>query len=140
VTYETWFEAHASKHESLTKKLVDAGLSRDEIIAYFDFENMRLHEPDFCELYKTNTKCHTMDELNCYLCACPNFRFYETPKIEGEKQVHSTCSINSKDGNVFEHENNLHQDCSGCIIPHKEHYIQEHFDLEWKKIMKACVN
>ena len=44
----------------------------DEVIEYFKFENMVKNEPDFCPLYKDNKKCHDMEDLNCYLCACPN--------------------------------------------------------------------
>ena len=58
-------------------------LSDEEVIAYFKFENMVKKEPDFCPLYKDNKKCHDMKELNCYLCACPNFRFDD----EGFKKV-----------------------------------------------------
>ncbi len=32
-------------------------------------------ENDFCLLYKDNKKCHDYEDLNCYLCACPYFRF-----------------------------------------------------------------
>lgn len=51
------------------------GNTKQEIIEYFRFENMVKNEPDFCPLYKDNKKCHDMEDLNCYLCACPHFRF-----------------------------------------------------------------
>jgi len=137
-TYASWFQEFGDKHHLLTQKLMQEGLSQEEIIHYFRFENMVKKENDFCLLYKTNTKCHEMEVLNCYLCACPNFRFTSKPQNINTKTVHSSCSIDSKDGALFEHENNIHQDCSGCQIPHKEVYIQKHFDTSWKKIMKAC--
>ncbi len=136
--YQEWFEAHSNKHLKLTQKLSNAGMNQDEIIAYFRFENMCEHEPDFCELYKQKQKCHDMENLNCYLCACPNFRFYANPITEDGKTLHSNCSIDSKDGAIFEHEGHRHQDCSGCSVPHHETYIQKHFSLEWKKIMHQC--
>lgn len=129
---------HGKKHRLLTQKLLDKGLSQDEIIKYFRFDNMVENEPDFCELYQTNTKCHDMKELNCYLCACPNFRFTMNPERTEGKLIHSHCSIDSKDGAVFEHEDNIHQDCSGCLVPHNETYIAKHFDTDWYKIMKEC--
>lgn len=138
MTYTQWFETHANKHHHLTQRLVEKGLSQDEIIAYFRFENMVEKEKDFCELYQSKTKCHEMEELNCYLCACPNFRFTTTPKEKEGKFIHSHCSIDSKDGAVFEHENNIHQDCSGCLVPHSESYIAKYFNTNWREIMKEC--
>ena len=140
MTYLSWFEDFASKHDKLTQRLVHQGLSQEEIIHYFRFENMVQKEPTFCELYKTNTKCHDMEVLNCYLCACPNFRFFQKPQKKEDKLLHSTCSIDSKDGTIFEHENNQHQDCSSCQVPHHESYINKHFSLQWKAIMKDCIS
>jgi len=138
LTYSQWFDTHADKHHKLTQRLLSEGLSQSEIIAYFRFENMVEKEQEFCELYKTNTKCHDMEELNCYLCACPNFRFTMDPEIKEGKHIHSHCSIDSKDGAVFEHDNNIHQDCSGCLVPHHEPYISKHFSINWREIMKDC--
>ena len=138
MTYAQWFESHSSKHARLTQKLLSQNLSQEEIIKYYRFENMVEKEPDFCELYKDNKKCHDMEVLNCYLCACPNFRFTMSPEVKDEKLIHSHCSIESKDGKIFEHENNLHQDCSGCQVPHHEAYVSNNFDISWDKIMKKC--
>lgn len=138
MTYEQWFNSHGNKHETLTNRLQQQGLSSDQIIAYFRFENMVEKEPDFCELYKDKRKCHDFEGLNCYLCACPNFRFTMNPVKEQGKIIHSHCSIDSKDGALFEHEGNIHQDCSGCLVPHHEAYIEKHFDVSWKSIMAAC--
>lgn len=140
MTYTQWFEIHGDKHRLLTQKLLAKGLSQDKIIKYFRFENMVQNEPDFCELYKTNSKCHDMQELNCYLCACPNFRFTQNPAEQDGKRIHSHCSIDSQDGALFEHENNVHQDCSGCLVPHHESYISKHFNINWREIMKKCPN
>lgn len=124
--YEEWFEDHASKHKKLMKKLKH--LSDDEVIEYFDFDNMVKNEPDFCPLYKDNKKCHDIDTLNCYFCACPNFR------LESAK---STCAIDSKDGgSITAPDGFIHQDCSKCSVPHKVPYIKNKFDRDWKKVMK----
>ena len=137
-SYSQWFDRHADKHRRLLEKLLAQGLNQDQIIAYFRFENMAENEKEFCELYKTNTKCHEMEDLNCYLCACPNFRFTQNPQQKDGKFIHSYCSIDSADGALFEHDNNIHQDCSGCLVPHHESYIQKHFDLSWNNIMQSC--
>lgn len=138
MSYKEWFDAHAKKHDQILEKLNDK--TDDEIIEYFDFDNMKEKEPDFCPLYAQNKKCHDMEKLNCYLCACPNFRFND----EGFKQVedktlYSFCSINSKDGAQFLGENYIHQNCTGCQVPHKIEYIKSHFNRNWKTIMKEVL-
>jgi len=135
MTYRDWFELHGKKHQNIMKKLTH--LSDDDVIAYFRFENMVEKEPDFCPLYKENKKCHEMEELNCYLCACPHFRFDdEGLSKEGGKVLYSICSIESKDGGQFVSDDAIHQDCSGCTVPHHDAYIKKHFSRDWFSIMR----
>ena len=135
MSYINWFQTHGEKHKAIMDKLTQ--LSVDEVIAYFRFENMVEKEPDFCLLYKEHKKCHDMEDLNCYLCACPNFRFDDNGVEEvEEKTLYSTCNIDSKDGAQFISDDAIHQDCSGCLVPHHEAYIKKVFDRDWFKIMK----
>lgn len=135
MSYKKWFDAHAAKHAAIMKKLEH--LSDDEVIEYFRFDNMVQHEPEFCPLYAENKKCHDMEELNCYLCACPNFRFKEAGFArEGERILFSTCSIESPDGDRYVSEKAIHQNCAGCIVPHRESYIRKLFDRDWLNIMR----
>lgn len=107
-----------------------------EVIEYFRFENMAIHEKGFCPLYAQNKPCHDMENLNCYLCACPNFRFNDAGfERIAEKMLYSTCSIDSPDGDRFITDTAIHQNCSGCLVPHHEGYIRAHFDREWTNIM-----
>ena len=125
MTYLSWHTEHANKHKKLADKL--SHLSDDEMIKYFDFDNMVKNEPDFCGLYAKNKKCHDMETLNCYLCACPNFRV-------GEKS--STCDIKSKHGgSITAKDGFIHQDCSNCHVPHKINYVKKHFTRDWKEVM-----
>ncbi len=129
--YLSWFENHAKKHQKIVDKLQH--LSDDEVIEYFKWENISKTDVDFCPLFKEGKKCHDMEELNCYLCACPNFRFDDSaPKYK------SYCGIDSKDGAKFEHNGIVHQDCSLCHVPHYKAYIKKNFNRDWKKIMKDC--
>lgn len=126
MSYITWIKKHALKHAQIVKKLEH--LSDDEIIKYFVFDNMVKNEQDFCPLYKDNKKCHDMETLNCYLCACPLFR------LNNQK---SYCEINSKFGSeIIAKDGFIHQNCSNCNIPHKTSYIKKNFSRDWNKIMK----
>lgn len=139
MSYTSWFNEHAQKHNIIVQKLLKNGLEKEQIIDYFDFENMVQKEPDFCPLYAENKKCHDMKKLNCYLCACPNFRFKDEgfEKLE-EKTKYSFCDIDSKDGRVGVYGDSIHQDCSKCSVPHHKAYVSKNFDLDWKKIMNKC--
>ncbi len=128
MTYLEWIEEHSIKHKKIIEKL--AHLNDGEIIEYFLYENMIKNEPSFCLLYIENKKCHEIKDLNCYLCACPEFRLQE------EKKVKSYCSINSKFSATCKANDEVHQDCSDCLIPHKKQYIKKVFDRDWNKVMK----
>jgi len=144
MSYLSWFNDQAKRHHDVVQKLLAEHYSQEQIIAYFDFENMCKNESDFCPLYTEQNsdgsigrKCHNMERLNCYLCACPNFRFNDEGfEIQNEKTVFSLCSIDSKDGKQGVYGDAIHQDCSGCTVPHHVSYIKKHFDEDWKKIMK----
>ena len=136
MTYEEWFIQQGNLHANVMKKLTDKSI--DEVIEYFRFENMVKNEPEFCPLYKDNKKCHDMEDLNCYFCACPNFRFKDKgfEKTADGKTLFSVCNIKSKDGSQYIGENYIHQNCSGCTVPHKEKYIKKHFSRDWFEVMK----
>ena len=133
MSYINWFENHAEKHRNIVDKLLAQGYDEDGIIDYFCWDNLSKAEPGFCPLFKEEKKCHEMEKLNCYLCACPNFRFDDEAAV-----VKSWCSIDSRDGKKLEHNGVVHQDCSGCSVPHHRRYVKKHFDRDWLKIMKAC--
>ncbi len=133
--YIQWFKEHGKKHEKIIKKLKN--FSDEQIIEYFKFDNMVKNQPDFCPLYKDNKKCHEYEELNCYLCACPYFRFDdEGIEKKSGKTVYSFCKINSKDGAEYICDNSIHQNCSQCLLPHKKRYIKNNFSRDWFFIMK----
>ncbi|DAB30280.1 MAG TPA: hypothetical protein CFH84_05005 [Sulfurimonas sp. UBA12504] len=139
MTYKEWFDSHSIKHTTIVAKLHERGMNKKQIIDYFDFDNMVLHEREFCLLYQEDKKCHDVETLNCYLCACPHFRFDDnsTTNIE-EKTEYSFCAINAKEGKKFISQNALHQDCTACLVPHSEEFISKCFDIEWQKIMDKC--
>ncbi|KIM11946.1 MAG: hypothetical protein KU37_03605 [Sulfuricurvum sp. PC08-66] len=135
MTYLAWYEAHAQKHSALVALLIEKGLDEEAIIAYFDYDNMVEKEPDFCLLYTQGKKCHEMEHLNCYLCACPNFRFDDAGlKRQGPYTIASQCSIGN--GKTYGHDGIVHQDCSNCTVPHHTSYIRKHFDRSWRTIMR----
>ncbi len=135
--YSDWFNKHADKHKKIVDKLLKKNYSKEQIIEYFDFDNMVKEELDFCPLYKDNKKCHDMESLNCYLCACPNFRFSDEGlgEYNGFK-ILSKCDINN--GKEFAGKGVIHHDCSSCSVPHHKSFVEKTFDLDWKKIMSKC--
>jgi hypothetical protein len=134
MTYLKWFEAHAKKHKNVVDELVSKNYAKERIIEYFDFDNMVKNEKSFCLLYEENKKCHDIKKLNCFLCACPHFRFNdEGLREEGEMRIYSECSIGL--GAEFTHQASVHHDCTSCVLPHKSSYVDKNFDLDWKKIM-----
>lgn len=140
MSYFEWFEAHATKHQHLVQKLRNKNYTQEMIIRYFDFESMKVNEPHFCLLYAQNKKCHNLQSLNCYLCACPHFRFNdEGLRHEKGVCVKSECAIQSKISHYFVYENVAHLDCSACIVPHTKAFVQKHFDMSWQRIMKDCL-
>ncbi len=135
MTYKKWFDTHAQKHKKIVDKLVAKGYTKEEIVDYFDFDNMVKQENNFCYLYKDNKKCHDIKELNCYLCACPNFRFNDDGLATyNSKTIKSKCTINN--GKAFSHENIIHHDCSSCNVPHYKSYALKNFSYDWKEIMQ----
>ncbi len=135
MSYSSWFQQHGEKHQEIMNRLKH--LSDEEVILYFRFDNMVEKEPDFCPLYAKNKKCHKQEDLNCYLCACPNFRFDEEGfELQGERTLYSKCNILSKDGSQYISDLAIHQNCVGCFVPHEEAYIQKYFDRSWFKIME----
>jgi Zn-finger protein len=135
MSYASWFQEHGEKHRKIIEKL--SYLSDDELINYFRFENMVQNEPNFCPLYEQNKMCHESKELNCYFCACPNFRFNDKglEKIE-QKKLFSICSIDSKDGSQYISDNAIHQNCASCFVPHSETYIKKYFTRNWFDAMR----
>ena len=126
MTYQEWIENHYQKHQTIIKQI--SHLTKDEIIAYFDFENMKKLHEDFCLLYPTNTKCHDLKKLNCYICGCPYFR------VNDKK---SYCSINSRKSAVFIAPDGFeHLDCSNCTLPHTTKFVTKNFELDWINYIK----
>ncbi len=139
MSYTAWFKQHALKHKAIVDKLLAKGYDKEQIIDYFVYENMQKEENDFCPLYKKDKKCHDTDYLNCYMCACPNFRFNDEgiKEIEGMTQ-YSMCSIDSKNGKEGVFNGKIHQDCSKCLVPHKKSYVEKNFNYNWSEIMRGC--
>jgi hypothetical protein len=139
MSYKKWFLKHASKHKEIVDKLTH--LSDDEVIEYFDYENMREKHIDFCPLYKRDKKCHDMEELNCYLCACPYFRFDDDGLYKEDGKVrYSICSIDAKGREDFVSENAIHQGCTHCTLPHQKTFVRKYFDRDWLKVMEKVEN
>ncbi|MFC1756602.1 cysteine-rich small domain-containing protein [Patescibacteria group bacterium] len=94
-------------------------MKKDDLKEY-RYENRIKKDPKACPCYKTNAPCHKIENLNCFLCYCPE---YDTSKKEGG------CKRNSPDGKWFYHEKlpkGKIWDCSDCTYPHEEKNIEKY--------------
>ncbi len=133
--YKSWFETLARKHRAIVQAHSD--LSDEVLVDYFAYEHMATHESDYCPLYATRTKCHEMEELNCYLCGCPEFRFCDRGfAVREGKRLFSYCAVHSRFAAWIDTPEGYHLDCSGCSVPHRKRYILRHFDRDWRVIMR----
>ncbi len=102
-----------------TKKFIEEHI--DKIIKEFGFYNRKLKNSEECICYKEGKPCHNIseDELNCFLCYCPEYR------IDIEE---GGCKINSPGGKWLINEKlpvGKIWDCSDCEIPHREEIVRK---------------
>lgn len=142
MTYLTWFHEHNTKHQVVMHKLHKLGYTKEQVIEYFNYENMKEKQPNFCLLYTENKKCHDMPNLNCFLCGCPHFRSSDDGLYHNESITFmSTCSIKSQYMGFFisEEAKEAHLDCSACKLPHTKGFISKNYDVLWNKIMERVL-
>jgi Zn-finger protein len=93
---------HELANELIQKK-------NEERIDTYSYENQRKINPNGCVHYLENTRCHDMEELNCFFCLCPK---YDRTVKEG------ACRINSPDSKYIDNHEGKILDCSDCGFPH----------------------
>jgi hypothetical protein len=137
MTYREWYREFGARHRKIVEGL--EGWEPEAIVEYFRYDNMRERHPDFCPLYAEGKRCHEIEDLNCYLCGCPHFRYCDEgiDRVDGKTRF-SLCAIEAKEGRAFETDTAIHQDCSGCPLPHLRGVILKQFDREWARIMEKC--
>lgn len=105
-----------------TKEFIEQHIKR--ILDEFDFENRKEKNKFECPCYR-GEKCHEIEDLNCFLCYCPE---YDNSLEEGG------CRINNPKGKFFEKDGTKIWDCSDCEHPHKretaEKYLRKLFGVE----------
>ncbi len=104
----------------------------DEIVNATSFDFRRNYFQKACPYYSMYpiTKCHDLDDLNCFLCACPN---YASDKLEGG------CNINGAGGKVTYHENlpvGEVWDCSDCSINHHRENVKSYIRTNFSSLKK----
>jgi len=116
--FDEWLKEFEEKRAKIISKLKDKTII--EIIDYFEYDNMKEKEPDFCPLYKIGEKCHDLEYLNCFFCACPFYKIYK-------------CEINSKFAIQIETKRVI--DCSNCPVPHRKQFVYHYAPEIIKKIL-----
>lgn len=140
MSYTAWMKDFLARRERLESLLRLQGLSDAEIWSYFSWENMRQREPDYCELYAKNQKCHEMESLNCYHCGCPFFLYNDEGIAEfGNFKLISACGNASPHRKLTIRNNEAHNDCSNCTIPHELESISacQSSALPWEERPKS---
>ena len=123
MTYAEWSTDYVTKRSNLITELAKQDYNIEQIINYFDFDNMVANQPTYCGLYASSTKCHNIDKLNCFFCGCPHFTYKDEGTIQPNgRTLYSSCNINAIKGSEFITDGAVHQDCSNCEIPHRPNF------------------
>ena len=128
MTFAEWKLNHIKKVSLILTKLALKGTKDiNEIVEYFDYDNMAKNEKDFCPLYELGTKCHDVKKLNCYFCGCPFFIESDTTPLEknGDIRVMSVCSIGASKADIFIQDGVQQCDCTNCYIPHNAKFVKD---------------
>jgi hypothetical protein len=122
MTYTDWRTSHDDKVKVILDRLENEGYNKEDVVKYFEFENMVEKEPSFCLLYAEKKKCHDIPNLNCLYCACPYFKFNEDGlrELDGNRMLMSDCTIGSRFSGEFAYDGKVHCDCTNCHIPHSK--------------------
>jgi len=109
-----WEQSHFRKIANELKQL-NIPLTKEnipEIIQATNFQERSKRQPDECPYYQQGKPCHPIPNLNCLLCACPNYN---------SNSEMGACRINSPQGKYHYHENlpkGKVWDCSNCQNNH----------------------
>ena len=103
-----------------------------KIIEAMSFDKRSRRNPEQCPYYRKNppTPCHKIKDLNCLLCACPNYN---------SKSLIGGCKINSKKGNIYEDKNiplGKVWDCSDCLINHSKKEVKKYLEKNLGKLIE----
>ena len=132
---------HLEKFEDYHKKkilreLKQAGILLTEInipiiISETSFQTRSQKHPNQCPYYSQGEPCHSIENLNCFLCVCPE---YHSDKDEGG------CRINHRSGKWHSpypySQSNQVWDCSDCPFPHFPTYVEQYLRKNIEELRK----
>lgn len=127
--------------KKILKELKQAGILLTEaniplIIKETSFEIRSQKHPNECPYYEKRTSCHNIEDLNCFLCICPE---YSSDKDEGG------CKLNHQSGKWHSpypySQSRRVWDCSDCPFPHFPTYVEQYLrkNLEELKRMREGI-
>jgi len=130
---QVWEDKHFVEivHELRLEKIDISYENILKIIEAMSFERRARRNPEKCPYYQGPSlqSCHNIKDLNCLLCACPN---YNSKELEGG------CRINSKYGKWTYHPNlpaGRVFDCSDCKINHSKREIEKYLTKNLGKLI-----
>lgn len=96
----------------------------------FQSRSVRMQGKGECPYYELGRPCHTMQGLNCFLCACPE---YVADSLEGG------CKIESPLGKWAFHRNlptGKVWDCSQCKYGHDPEFVENYLRINLIELVK----
>ncbi len=134
-----WHNNFESQKKIILNNLLKSYPTRQQILNYFRFSNMKHHHKDFCRMFQKDQVCHPIEEdsLYCYACNCPFYNLNQSPYIQEDCIYIGSCDKESKKAQfipykAISNEGNhiLILDCSNCHIPHTLHTTKKQLDID----------
>lgn len=121
----------------------------NNIVEYFNYNEMKEKHSEYCPLYLKNQICHEVNlkYLNCFGCMCPYYKLEISIDPETELYKLGQCLIKSNFGfykQTTTKDNNkapyLILNCLNCSIPHQHTFVRKYIELEKFKFLKTSQN
>ncbi|MDD5192421.1 MAG: cysteine-rich small domain-containing protein [Candidatus Nanoarchaeia archaeon] len=98
------------------------------IIRKTDFKIRSKEHPEKCKCYQTQIPCHDLENLNCFLCGCPEY-LSESPT--------GGCNLNSNLGEYIPYDKSPEGKlwaCDGCTYPHHPENVEKYLKANMKQL------
>ena len=136
MTYKEWFDAHGAKHQKIMKNWMASPMKRSLPISVLrTWWRKNPSSVHFTKKIKNATRWKSSTVTSAPV---PTSDSMTGVCIEKEgRTYYSDCNIHAREGKAFVSESAVHQDCSACLLPHKESFVRKVFTRNWFGIMRG---